>query len=434
MLGAVFLISSIGAASVAAGRALPAWTSSALVGDGTLDGYDSPDLELGSDGVLRCTFAGREYGASGIILFSKDILYASSSDGGRTWSSPSVVVRHISEDRHLLYPDFALASAAEVRIVYAAYNDSNGLNIRCARSVDGGESFSSDVQVDDGSPGGDLHRMHPNSLSDGMKVFVVWLEWGDDATIQFSRSVDGGASFLAADIRVDTDAYPAAGGTEHQPVIARAEDTGRLYVVWASTTDASIVLRWSDDDGSTWSDPVVVNDVADVDAKEADIVCGAGGLVDVVWSDQRNGQDTDIFMAYSADGGVSFGGSARVDAGTATYHQYEPHLFREESGKLHCAYLETAGFNTPIDLYYTRSDDGGVSWERPDLRVNASEGAVGVDVPVTFDLVGRAGETSIAYKDQSDSSDRVLLVTNSSLIFSDGFETGDASGWAYSQP
>ena len=101
---------------------------------------------------------------------------------------------------------------------------------------------------------------------------------------------------------------------------------------------------------------------------------------------------------------------------------------------MHCAYLETAGFNTPIDLYYTRSDDGGVSWERPDLRVNASEGAVGVDVPVTFDLVGRAGETSIAYKDQSDSSDRVLLVTNSSLIFSDGFETGDASGWAYSQP
>ena len=89
---------------------------------------------------------------------------------------------------------------------------------------------------------------------------------------------------------------------------------GRVYVNWSDQSngqhDTDIWIASSDDLGSSWSDPVRVNNDPpgkhqffswmDVDSKT--------GIVYIVFYDRRNYDDkrTDFYLAYSVDGGKTF--------------------------------------------------------------------------------------------------------------------------------
>jgi hypothetical protein len=110
---------------------------------------------------------------------------------------------------------------------------------------------------------------------------------------------------------------------------------GRLYLCYANaanitTSDLNIFVRYSDDDGRTWSQPVQVNDDTGkaVHFFPAIAVDQTTGNVGVAWYDTRNdtgntsggrphkpNTDVEVFAAVSTDGGVTFSPNVQVASG-----------------------------------------------------------------------------------------------------------------------
>jgi hypothetical protein len=85
-------------------------------------------------------------------------------------------------------------------------------------------------------------------------------------------------------------------------------------------------------------------------------------------------------------------------------NQYEPHIRVGRSGRIHVCWIWNMPFQFDIDLYYSFSEDGGLSWLWPTPRVNDLPHVVQPYVAWTSDLL-------------ADDADNVYLFWN------DGRET-----------
>jgi hypothetical protein len=115
---------------------------------------------------------------------------------------------------------------------------------------------------------------------------------------------------------------------------------GRVYVVYTleqknESDNTDIFVRYSDDNGSTWSAPVRVNDDATANSQFLPKISldPTTGRIAVVWYDSRNdlgtggtgdtdglpNDDAQFWGAFSADG-RSFGPNVRISAGTSNSH------------------------------------------------------------------------------------------------------------------
>jgi len=152
----------------------------------------------------------------------------------------------------------------------------------------------------------------------------IYVSWALDQTIWFDRSMDGGKSWLTNDIPATT----IAGGWDlHIPGIMRAngmpvtkcdvsqsEFRGSIYINWSDQKngedDTDVWLVKSDDGGINWSEPFRVNDDGPGNHQfftwmDVDPITG---FIYIVFYDRRsgNGNETDVYLAMSTDGGDSF--------------------------------------------------------------------------------------------------------------------------------
>lgn len=201
---------------------------------------------------------------------SSIILYSRSTDGGNTWSSPS-------------------------RISHYA-----------------GDCIDSDVTVEGAVPAiGPLGE--------------VYCAWASQTGLMFQKSTNGGLTWLPVEKFINT--FP--GGWDYNvPGLMRCNglpftvcdlsngpNKGTIYINWSDqrngTTDTDIWLTKSSDGGTTWSTPKRVND--DPPGKQnfmsAMSIDQVTGYLYVVFYDRRNyasGNNTDVYLAVSKDGGNSF--------------------------------------------------------------------------------------------------------------------------------
>jgi hypothetical protein len=102
---------------------------------------------------------------------------------------------------------------------------------------------------------------------------------------------------------------------------------GRLYMVYVDTPSlaspdaTNIFVRFSDDNGTTWSAPVKVNDDNNANShiQPAIAVDQTTGEVAVTWYDARNSPNDNtlqVFGAVTDDGGFSFSANFQISAGT----------------------------------------------------------------------------------------------------------------------
>ncbi|OLD65844.1 MAG: hypothetical protein AUI33_11335 [Ignavibacteria bacterium 13_1_40CM_2_61_4] len=169
------------------------------------------------------------------------------------------------------------------------------------------------------------------------EVFVAWLDVLN-TRLQIDRSFDGGVTF-GRDSTISQMIIPFDTGIPSikvrralvYPSIDVDRSTGphrgRLYCAWTDQADQSrtfidgaetdIFFAFSDDGGLSWSAPIRIAD----DNVHADqfyqwlSVDPIDGSVNVSWYDTRNDptrRKTDIFFARSADGGLSFSPNVRV--------------------------------------------------------------------------------------------------------------------------
>lgn len=102
---------------------------------------------------------------------------------------------------------------------------------------------------------------------------------------------------------------------------------GRAYLVYTDAPvpgsyDTNIFVRYSDNQGTTWSAPVRVNNDAGANSQFLPHLSldQATGALAVTWYDARNSpanETAQYFGAFSTDGGATFGPNFQISAGTS---------------------------------------------------------------------------------------------------------------------
>jgi hypothetical protein len=201
--------------------------------------------------------------------------------------------------------------------------DKHGTDIYLSVSNDGGQSFASEVKVnDDNVP--NAHGMHSLAVAKDGRIYAAWLDernvhqpkpstkaeghhMESNRDVYLSYSTDGGRTF-SANRKVATEACPCC-----KTALAVAAD-GTLYAGWRQVLPGSfrhIAVAASNDAGTTFSQPVIVSD--DHWVLEGCPVSGpslsvdrASGNLKVVWYAAGEGNAPGVYFAESSDKGHSF--------------------------------------------------------------------------------------------------------------------------------
>ncbi len=212
------------------------------------------------NGVLY--YAYLEYGTD--PEFSQ-ITVARSDNSGATWSMVPASFGDYFADKETM----TISDNGTIYVVYDDVDTSENGNttVKLSRSTDGGKTFFDMSEVSDDPDSG---HVGPYAVvgADGV-LYVAWSHFTDDnGNILFDSSDDGGLSF-GKDRIVNTDGnYSKFVIVDNHPSrvtlpVLRFDPHGRLYLLWADTYPDSeafdVYLRYSDDNGLTWSDRVRIN-------------------------------------------------------------------------------------------------------------------------------------------------------------------------------
>jgi hypothetical protein len=201
-----------------------------------------------------------------------------------------------------------------------------------ARSSDGGRTFSAPIAVNSSSGGPSVVIGADPFVGPNGEVYVAWHDVQNNR-LMVNSSFDGGASFgqpvvIAPTVVTFADPIPAQ--ATRQALLYPACDAdrsggpnrGQLYCSWMDETPANgtdIFVARSGDRGASWSAPVRVNDdPAGVRGDQFNqwlAVDPVTGTVDLSWNDARNDPadtKTDIYFSQSTTGGRSFSTNVKV--------------------------------------------------------------------------------------------------------------------------
>ncbi|HEY6217395.1 MAG TPA: sialidase family protein, partial [Pyrinomonadaceae bacterium] len=223
-------------------------------------------------------------------------------------------------------PSVAVSADGAVYVLWTARvdaKDKHGTDVYLSVSNDRGQSFASEVKVnDDKEP--NAHGMHSLAVAKDGRIYAAWLDernvhqpmpstkgeghhMESNREVYVSYSTDGGRTF-SANRRVATEACPCC-----KTSLAVAAD-GTLYAGWRQVLPGSfrhIAVASSTDGGATFSQPVIVSD--DRWVLQGCPVSGpslsidrASGNLKVVWYAAGEGSAPGVYFAVSNDKGRSF--------------------------------------------------------------------------------------------------------------------------------
>jgi hypothetical protein len=361
---------------------------------------------------------------AGTIGHDRDILAASSFDGGQSWTFPIALNGNAAVDaQDDLYPDLATDGAGTWVAVWQS-SDTLGdtisvdPDILVASSTDAGMTWSFPVALNTNAAtdsGGDYQ---PSIATDGAGIWVVsWTSLdelegtvGPDTDIFVARSTDDGATWTPV-VALNSNAATDTGGDFASQVVTDAD--GNWLVVWESEddlsgtigTDADILAARSSDGGASWTDPYVLNTNAAVDTGNDQqprlATDGLGHWVATWYSDEDLGggigTDEDIFTARSTDIGATWSAPSPLTAGPSTDSgdDYQPRVQTDGRGHWLAAWWGSNSLEYTIgidwDILFARSADNGVTWTSPSaFNANAaSDSGTDAAVAIAADASGR---------------------------------------------
>lgn len=298
-----------------------------------------PEVAFASDGTLYYLFVGLAGpGNSPVGAF-----LTTSSDRGRTFRSPRKVLGpERYEVRMALDPTMGGAGRLHLVWLQAGEPASTGLPsvpnpIMTAHSDDGGITFSSPIQISD--PGRARVVAPALALGPDHSVDVIYYDLGDDVrdymglegppwtastwSLVFTGSTDGGEHFTHGGV---VDSNIVAPGRvmlifTMPPASLDLDGSGRIFVAWhdARNGDWDVFLRRSIDGGQTWSRPVRLNDDPVHDGRDQylpRLSVSPSGRVDAIFYDRRGNTDNvgvDVYYTWSDDGGVTFARNIQIN-------------------------------------------------------------------------------------------------------------------------
>jgi uncharacterized repeat protein (TIGR01451 family) len=311
----------------------------------------------------------------------------------------------------------------------------DGSELRFSRSTDGGATYVNEqiLQATGTAPFGCSVGVSPNG-----QVNVAWADraGATDDDIRFRRSTDAGQTFNAA-ISISTgNVHPGNDtivmcGTGNRPTLTGnirmlhqawlAVDSsggpfdGNMYAVWASdpagTPDNSdVFFSRSTNGGAMWSAPVQLGGGGGAtDQFEPFVAVGGAGAVSVVWYDRRNDAannlQTDVFKAFSSDGGATFGAIQRVTDQSFPIPQLNPNFDPNIAQCYMGEYIAAAG--DAHNFYYAWGDNRNTvtsaAWPAPTGRPDP-------DVWFELEVAPVVNDADLSIE-KSDSPDPVIAGT-----------------------
>ena len=316
--------------------------------------------------------------------------------------------------------------------------------------------------------------------------------WDRSNNQKFAHSSDGGATWTEVDLPL-----PSGGGFELACDIAVSKN-GDVHVIWdiltcgASCSNERMFYAQSTNGGAAWSTPVLVQDFNLVGFSGANRppaqdnrgispfgsidVDNSGGACDgtlyVTYSDWDSGSvsNNDIWVKKSTDDGATWSAAVKVnDDGLTGRVQFHPFLVVDQStGYPYVAWHDTRNdsLNRAVEFFISRSTDCNVTWEanvkvsQPSAEFTLNPAASASNLNTTanaarnpnqygeylgLDVIN--GKAYVAWTDSrgyfptgtGDTQDEnVAFATvdfgGSTLIFGNGFETGDTTAWSVTQP
>ena len=258
------------------------------------------------------------------------IVVQKSSDGGKTWNDGTFpAVDHKKDhDKQWLYVDdkseTILMSWTEFD-KYGSEKVEDRSRILFSSSSDQGESWTEAIAISE-KEGDCIDGDHTTEgalpiMDDEGNMYVAWA-LGEN--IYLDKSSDGGKTWLEKDLiaakhfggwNLDIPGISRCNG---MPILEMDRSNGKykgtMYINWTDQKngidDTDVWLVKSEDGGETWSERIRVNDDGKGNHQfftwmDVDPITG---YIYIVFYDRRNYDDlkTDVFLAYSIDGGNSF--------------------------------------------------------------------------------------------------------------------------------
>jgi len=303
------------------------WTEGNLTS--TLGVWGDPSVTFDAQGNLYFGHLSNPGGGAWVDR----IVVQKSVDGGMTWSDGAGIGLNPpkAEDKEWLAADQTDSPFRDN--VYVAWTEFDALwsedpedstRILFSRSTDHGETWSDPVKLSD--RGGNC--LDGDFTVEGAVPAVgphgeVYTSWSGPLGIMFDRSLDGGVTW-GKDIFISDQPggwgfdIPGIFRCNGMPVtacdISDSPYRGDIYVLWSDQRngldDTDVFLKKSTDGGDTWSEIKRVND--DNTAAQQFFpwmtVDPLTGIIWVVFYDRRNttGNETDVYVARSEDGGETF--------------------------------------------------------------------------------------------------------------------------------
>jgi hypothetical protein len=281
----------------------------------------------------------------------------------------------------------ARSVAASGTVVHVAWTDNRDGNeeIYYKRSVDGGLNWEADTRLTNNS----ANSADPSLWVTGSVVHVVWNDNRDgNYEIYYKFSADGGVSWGTDTRLTDNSAdskYPSV-----------SESGSTVHVVWQDDRDGGedeIYYKSSIDGGSNWgADTRLTNNEA---VSEYPSISVSGAVVHVAWEDRRDG-NYEIYYKRSSNGGVSWGADTRL---TDNYSFSYLSGMSVSGQSVNIVWQDDRDGN--YEIYYKRSTDGGSTWETDTRLTNDAANSYIPSVSAS------GSDVHIVWRDQRDGNDEI---------------------------
>lgn len=231
-------------------------------------------------------------------------------------------------------------------------DDGSTPRIQSAVSTDAGLTWSEPVSLS--SVG--LYGAKPQVASDGTTVTVVWEADNTVTTgIQSASSADGGVTWSAPVAVSDASRNAAV------PQVV-ATDDGMFIAVWRRFNGTANIIQSavSSNGGVTWSEPANLSyDAGGVTSQDPQVVTD-GSAVTAIWT-HFDGADARVQSAFSADGGVTWGGPITLPGGEGE-NAYKSQLTTDGDTLTAVWHATTA---SAARVRSASSTDNGATWGDP---------------------------------------------------------------------
>jgi hypothetical protein len=269
-----------------------------------------------------------------------------------------------------------------------------------SKSSDHGASFSTAVAV---SPASDVVELPTISTDSSGNIICAYIDFKSSAGVVFAaRSTDGGKSFSnPAQISGQREDASTSG------LQIAFDSRGAAYIVYNDQAPANSTINLAAaSDGRQFSTAAVISDNT-VFAFSPAIAIDSADNIYVAFSDFFfdfvQGQNDEIVVSRSCDHGATF--STPVDVSNNPGQSVFPSINTDSHGNVAVAWEDTDD-NLQTDVFLARSTDGGVSFEHP-VNLSSNPG-LSTGPAAVFD---NAGGLLVAWTDDSMANTEVLATS-----------------------